>query len=150
VALRWMNACRRSDLRRSSQLLCPCSYAFPATLTPSSSQILRRCRFRGHGRRRLSALIDPSLSNTRETISDSLMPKRSGFETKALGSELRTAWSRDSLTTHPSQRPQCGSSTKTLPKHSRLVNDISQVQSTGAARRDRFEYRRREIRAQET
>ena len=30
-----------------------------------------------------------------------LVPKRSGFVQQALGSELRTAWSRDSLTTHP-------------------------------------------------
>jgi hypothetical protein len=29
------------------------------------------------------------------------VPKRSGFVQQALGSELRTAWSRDSLTTHP-------------------------------------------------
>jgi len=52
------------------------------------------------------------------------MPKRSGFGTVALGSELRTAWSRDSLTTHPSQRPQCGSSIKTLPNAYRRVNDV--------------------------
>ncbi len=119
---------------------------------PGLHLVLKCCALRpsgpaGAGYVRLSFQSLVNRSAHEKTISDSLMPKRSGFgTTEALGSKLRTAWSRDYLTTHPSQRPQCGSSIKTVPKHNRVVNDVSQLLSSGEARRDQFH----EIPAQET
>jgi hypothetical protein len=62
--------------------------------------MLRPCGLRG-GRAQVTCAYKSSFSSREKPLVIQLVPKRSGFVQQALGSELRTAWSRDSLTTHP-------------------------------------------------
>src|SRR6266481_5581247 len=62
--------------------------------------MLRRCGLRG-GRAQVTCAYKSSFSSREKPLVIQLVPKRSGFVQQALGRNLRTAWSRDSLTTHP-------------------------------------------------
>src|SRR6266851_1050319 len=99
----------------------------------------------GPGRAQVTCAYRIQSLGTRETISDSLMPKRSGFGLQALGSEsdrLEPGFSHHPPVSASSVRKLNQNATQRIPPCQRCCLNFMRLLSTDEARADRFLDRR--------